>query len=98
MRHEPVHTGTETVSDPNNGQRDSVTVDQAVVFLGQIAARLPMIDVACNHCDRRRVFFCIGDASTAHQCSAPSTKFSGAPQRTTCGPPPSGLVTSAFSR
>jgi hypothetical protein len=24
-----------------------------VVFLGQIAARLPVIEVACNRCDRR---------------------------------------------
>ena len=29
------------------------TVSQGIVMLGQIADRLPMLNVACNRCDRR---------------------------------------------
>jgi hypothetical protein len=34
-------------------RQPAVTTGPGVVFVGQIAARLPMIDVACNRCDRR---------------------------------------------
>ena len=30
-----------------------MTVLTGVVFLGEIAARLPMLEIACNRCDRR---------------------------------------------